>query len=209
MLQNGIAKSVLNRLPLYLEYLIDLKEIEGYTGYVSATKIATDLELGEVQVRKDLAFVCKSGKPKLGYNLDALTERIKEYLGCNEPKKAIIVGLGKLGSALFGYEGFEKYGIYIVEGFDLENKEYEHIPIKKFNKENLKEFLKNESIDIGIICVPKNVAQEVCDILVEMNISAIWNFAPIRLKVPKNVLVQNENLAYSLSVISSIITNKQ
>ena len=196
MLQNGIAKSVLTRLPLYLEYLIDLKETEGYSGYISATKIAMDLELGEVQVRKDLSFACGNGKPK-------------DYLGCRQRKNAIIIGVGKLGSALLGYRGFERYGIHIIAGFDLKDKiEENESLVKEFTEKNVLEVFENNLIDIGIICVPKKFAQEVCDILVKMKIKAIWNFAPTRLKVPKNVLVQNENLAYSLSVVSSIINNK-
>ena len=209
MLQNGIAKSVLTRLPLYLEYLIDLKETEGYSGYISATKIAMDLELGEVQVRKDLSFACGNGKPKLGYDLVALIEKIKDYLGCRQRKNAIIIGVGKLGSALLGYRGFERYGIHIIAGFDLKDKiEENESLVKEFTEKNVLEVFENNLIDIGIICVPKKFAQEVCDILVKMKIKAIWNFAPTRLKVPKNVLVQNENLAYSLSVVSSIINNK-
>lgn len=209
MLQNGIAKSVLTRLPLYLEYLIDLKETEGYSGYISATKIAMDLELGEVQVRKDLSFACGNGKPKLGYDLVALIEKIKDYLGCRQRKNAIIIGVGKLGSALLGYRGFERYGIHIIVGFDLKDKiEENESLVKEFTEKNVLEVFENNLIDIGIICVPKKFAQEVCDILVKMKIKAIWNFAPTRLKVPKNVLVQNENLAYSLSVVSSIINNK-
>ena len=209
MLQNGIAKSVLTRLPLYLEYLIDLKETEGYSGYISATKIAMDLELGEVQVRKDLSFACGNGKPKLGYDLVALIEKIKDYLGCRQRKNAIIIGVGKLGSALLGYRGFERYGIHIIAGFDLKDKMEENESlVKEFTEKNVLEVFENNLIDIGIICVPKKFAQEVCDILVKMKIKAIWNFAPTRLKVPKNVLVQNENLAYSLSVVSSIINNK-
>ena len=209
MLQNGIAKSVLTRLPLYLEYLIDLKETEGYSGYISATKIAMDLELGEVQVRKDLSFACGNGKPKLGYDLVALIEKIKDYLGCRQRKNAIIIGVGKLGRALLGYRGFERYGIHIIAGFDLKDKiEENESLVKEFTEKNVLEVFENNLIDIGIICVPKKFAQEVCDILVKMKIKAIWNFAPTRLKVPKNVLVQNENLAYSLSVVSSIINNK-
>ena len=209
MLQNGIAKSVLTRLPLYLEYLIDLKETEGYSGYISATKIAMDLELGEVQVRKDLSFACGNGKPKLGYDLVALIEKIKDYLGCRQRKNAIIIGVGKLGSALLGYRGFERYGIHIIAGFDLKDKiEENESLVKEFTEKNVLEVFENNLIDIGFICVPKKFAQEVCDILVKMKIKAIWNFAPTRLKVPKNVLVQNENLAYSLSVVSSIINNK-
>lgn len=209
MLQNGITKSVLTRLPLYLEYLIDLKETEGYSGYISATKIAMDLELGEVQVRKDLSFACGNGKPKLGYDLVALIEKIKDYLGCRQRKNAIIIGVGKLGSALLGYRGFERYGIHIIAGFDLKDKiEENESLVKEFTEKNVLEVFENNLIDIGIICVPKKFAQEVCDILVKMKIKAIWNFAPTRLKVPKNVLVQNENLAYSLSVVSSIINNK-
>lgn len=206
MLQNVTIKSVVKRLPMYLDYLLDTKEQDSNIKYISSKKISDDLALGEVQVRKDLSLISGKGKPKIGYDIESLTNTIGMYLGCNQKKKAILIGAGKLGKALLNFEEFTRYGIEIVTGLDL--KEFEQgstIPILKFNEENLQRIFCENKIDIGIICVPKQEAQHVCDILVNNGIKAIWNFAPMVLKVPKDVLVQNENLAYSLSIVSSII----
>lgn len=206
MLQNATSKSILNRLPIYLDYLINVVNKEENVKYISSKMISNELELGEVQVRKDLAIVCGTGKPKIGYDVNILTEKIKEYLGCHYHKNAIIIGVGKLGSYLIEHEDFERYGIKILAGFDLvEKDDICNIPIKKFNIENLEKLVKENKIDIGIICVPKEDAQTVCNILIKYNIHAIWNFAQVKLNVPKNIFVQNENLTYSLSVVSSII----
>lgn len=206
MLQNVTIKSVVKRLPVYLEYLYDLMLKDSSIKYVSSKKISDDLFLGEVQVRKDLSLISGKGKPKIGYDIENLVNTIESYLGCNRKKKAILVGAGKLGSALLNFEEFTRYGIEIIAGFDLKDSNYEDkIPVIEFKSENIENMFKNNIIDIGIICVPKNVAQEVCDILVANGVKVIWNFAPMVLKVPKNILVQNENLAYSLSVVSSVI----
>ena len=206
MLQNATSKSIFNRLPIYLDYLINVINDKDDIKYISSKMISNELEFGEVQVRKDLAIVCGNGKPKIGYEINLLTEKIKEYLGCHYHKNAIIIGIGKLGSYLMEHEDFERYGIKILSGFDLVEKEdIRNIPIRKFNIENLENLVKDKKIDIGIICVPKEEAQTVCNILIKYNINAIWNFAPIKLNVPKNIFVQNENLTYSLSVVSSII----
>ena len=206
MLQNVTIKSVVKRLPMYLDYLLDTKEQDSNIKYISSKKISDDLSLGEVQVRKDLSLISGKGKPKIGYDIESLTNTIGMYLGCNQKKNAILIGAGKLGKALLNFEEFNRYGIEIVTGFDL--KEFEKtdtIPIRKFNEENLQQIFNENKIEIGIICVPKQEAQQVCDILISKGIKAIWNFAPTVLKVPKDVLVQNENLAYSLSIVSSII----
>ena len=206
MLQNITIKSVVKRLPIYLDYLRDVTKKETSIKYISSKKISDDLELGEVQVRKDLSLISGKGKPKIGYEIEALTSTIESYLGCNQIKKAILIGVGKLGSALLNYEGFRTYGIEIVCGFDRQkDTSIQNIPVKELCNENLNKIFSENQIDIGIICVPKNEAQAVCDILVSFGVCAIWNFAPVLLKVPKNVLVQNENLAYSLSIVSSVI----
>ena len=207
LLQHAVAKTLLYRIPMYLEYLMDIHENEPSLSHISSKKISTDLELGEVQVRKDLSKVCDKGKPKIGYNVLELITHLQDYLGCNQIQYAIVIGVGKLGSAIYHYDGFKKYGIEIVAGYD--KKENDIPNIQFFSKENVMKVFQTHRIEIGIICVPKEEAQEVADVLVSLGIKAIWNFAPIRLKVPKHIFVQNENLAYSLSIISSIINHSQ
>ena len=112
-----IPKATLGRLPQYLQYLKSLPKIAGAT--ISATAIAKGLSLGDVQVRKDLAAVSGAGKPKVGYELEALINDIERHLGYNKLTNAVLVGAGKLGRALLDYDGFEEYGVRIIAGFDL------------------------------------------------------------------------------------------
>ena len=111
-----ISLATVQRLPIYLDFL---KNIESKSEFISATTIASALGFGEVQVRKDLASVCSSGKPKIGYHVEELVAQIEKYLGYNHTNNAIIIGAGKLGRALIGYDGFSRYGLNIIAAFDV------------------------------------------------------------------------------------------
>lgn len=203
-----ISLQTLKRLPSYLQYLRSLSKDN--VKYISATSIAQALELNDVQVRKDLASVSDKGKPKMGYALVDLITDIESFLGYDNVQSAVLVGAGNLGRALLCYEGFSKYNLDIVAAFDkneeiigskIKNK---HVfPLNKLN--NLCERMK---IKIGIIAVPECEAQEVCDLLIDSGILAIWNFAPVKLNVPKEVLVQNENIGNSLAILSKHLREK-
>ncbi|MBQ7976081.1 MAG: redox-sensing transcriptional repressor Rex [Clostridia bacterium] len=198
----SIPKATLGRLPLYLEYLRNLSESHRT---ISATAIANGLSLGEVQVRKDLAAVSGAGKPKVGYECDKLISDLERHLGYEKLTNAVLVGAGKLGRALLDYDGFEKFGVKIVAGFDCKERVIQMgdtsksiLPIK-----NLKSYCKENEVKLGIITVGQASAQDVCDKLVECGITAIWNFAPCILKVPSGVLLKQENLALSLAHLKS------
>lgn len=201
MERKEVSKSVLKRLPGYLSYLKSLPE--GTATYISATSLANALGMGEVQVRKDLAMVSDGGRPKIGYLRESLMEDISQFLGYDNTNEAILVGAGKLGQALLGYVGFDAYGLNILAGFD-ENPASDNAlggkPILPMDE--LESFCRNNKILMGIITVPAAVAQQVCDRMIGCGIKAIWNFAPIHLDVPDNILVQNENMATSLAVLS-------
>jgi len=190
------------RLPSYLSYLKSLPE--GDNEYVSATTVAMALGLNDVQVRKDLACVSKKGRPKLGYVTEELIKDIESFLGYDDLNDAIIVGAGRLGGALMSYDGFKEYGLNIVAAFDVdESKVGTEICGKKvLPMDKMAELCERMKIRIGIITVPAHAAQMVCDMLVKSGIYAIWNFAPTHLKVPDNILVQQENMAASLAVLS-------
>ena len=197
MERKEISKAVLKRLPGYLSYLKGLD-----VQYISATAIATALNMGEVQVRKDLAAVSDGGRPKIGYERLSLMEDISSFLGYDNATDAILVGAGKLGQALLGYSGFEAYGLNILAAFDtapaateIEGKPVMHIS-------SLPEFCNRRNVLMGIITVPVDAAQTVCDRLIDCGIKAIWTFAPTHLEVPDGILVQNENMATSLAVLS-------
>lgn len=202
MEKTSVSKATFGRLP---EYLRMLREISPETvPYISATTIAKKLNLGEVQVRKDLASVSGAGKPKLGYETVELIEKIEQCLGCDKLTPAVLIGAGKLGRALLHFSEFEKYGVKIIAAFD-QNEETinfggktEILPMARFDQ-----FCKDKQIRLGIITVGEGSAQEVCNQMVKAGITAIWNFAPCRLNVPSGVVLQNENLALSLARLNS------
>lgn len=201
MERKEISKAVLKRLPGYLAYLKNMPE--GSPPYISATALANALGMGEVQVRKDLAMVSDGGRPKIGYLRERLTDDISQFLGYDNTTDAILVGAGKLGQALLNYSGFDAYGLNILAAFDI-NPPTSHMeggrPILPM--EQMEWFCRSNKVLMGIITVPARYAQEVCDRLIACGIKAIWTFAPVHLEVPDHILVQNENMATSLAVLS-------
>ena len=198
-----ISRLTLQRLPFYLHHLKNLKGEA--TDYISATAIADALKLNNVQVRKDLAAISSSGRPKVGYKTSDLITEIEDFLGYNKQTRAVLVGAGKLGKALLDYDGFKEYGLDIMAAFDsnldvidVDNPKRPILPL-----EALQKYCHLKGIEIGIITVPARSAQQVCDLLVKCGIMAIWNFAPVHLIVPEQVLLQNENMASSLAVLST------
>ena len=201
MERKEISKAVLKRLPGYLSYLRSIPE--GNSPYISATALANALGMGEVQVRKDLAMVSDGGRPKIGYLRESLIEDISQFLGYDNTTDAVLIGAGKLGQALCGYSGFSAYGLNILAAFDAKpSTEATREGTKIYPMEHLQHFCKANKVLMGIITVPVPYAQEVCDQLIECGVKAVWNFAPTHLDVPDNILVQNENMATSLAVLS-------
>ena len=201
MERKEISKAVLKRLPGYLTYLKSLPE--GTATYISATALANALGMGEVQVRKDLAMVSDGGRPKIGYLRSGLIDDIEQFLGYDNTTDAVLIGAGKLGQALLGYIGFGAYGLNILAAFDANpvgSQTDDGKPILHISE--LESFCKTHKVLMGIITVPAAHAQEVCDQLIACGIKAVWNFAPTHLDVPSNILVQNENMATSLAVLS-------
>ena len=159
--------------------------------------------MGEVQVRKDLAIVSDGGRPTIGYLRESLITDIEQFLGYDNTTDAVLIGAGKLGLALMGYSGFEEYGLNIHAAFDTSptlEKTEDGQPIYHISK--LEHFCKVHKVLMGIITVPAAHAQEVADRLIACGVKAIWNFAPVHLDVPEHILVQNENMATSLAVLS-------
>ena len=196
-----ISKSVLKRLPGYHAYLKSIQNPD--SPYISATAIANALNMGEVQVRKDLAMVSDGGRPKVGYIREHLIEDIEQFLGYDNTTDAILVGAGRLGQALLGYSGFEEYGLNILAAFDIrpETKSKDSgKPILPLDQ--MVSFCREHKILMGIITVPTEFAQEACDRMIQAGIKAIWTFAPTHLDVPDHVMVHNENMANSLAILS-------
>lgn len=195
-----VSVNTLQRLPTYLNYLKSLDE----NGNISSTEIAKALGLNDVQVRKDLSAVSSGGRPKVGYNVKGLILDLKEFLGYNAVNDAVMVGCGNLGRALMSYRGFREYGLRIVAGFDISEdlvgKEVSGKPI--FPLDSLPDYCCQNGVKIGVIATPAQSAQKACNLLMEGGIKAVWNFAPAHITVKAGVLVQNENMACSLALLS-------
>ena len=188
-----IAK-VISRLTLYHSILTELEE-EGIDT-VSSPQIAELLKIDDSQVRKDIKFLGKSGKTKVGYRVTEVRKLIEKTLGFEKTKDAFVVGAGNLGLALAKYDDFKYYGFNILALFDndpikiditVNNKQVFHIA-------KLPDLTRRLNVEIAILTVPKNFAQDTADYLVASGIKYIWNFTPTVLKLPDNVQVWNENL---------------
>ena len=201
MEKKTISKAVLKRLPGYLAYLKGMPE--GTATHISATALANALGMGEVQVRKDLAMVSDGGRPKIGYLRENLIDDIEQFLGYDNTTDAVLIGAGKLGQALMAYKGFDEYGLNILAAFDAApsmEKTEEGKPI--YHIEKLAGFCRTHKVLMGIITVPAEAAQSVADLLIAGGIKAIWNFAAVHLDAPDNILIQNQNMATNLAVLS-------
>lgn len=204
----SIPKATLGRIPRYLSYLKELSPDK--EPYVSATAISKALMLGEIQVRKDLALVSGIGRPRLGYETAVLIEQLEDCLGYKQLTSAVLVGAGKLGSALLQYGGFEHFGVKITAAFDRNDRVISTdsktpiLPMEQFDA-----FCKEHHILLGIITVGEGAAQEICDRMIQSGIKAIWNFAPCKLRVPEDVLLQSENLALSLAHLRNQLSHNR
>lgn len=199
-----IPLKALQRLPMYLQLLKEKRQKKQI--YTASSALAAELGLTEIQVRKDLATVSKSGKPKVGYVIVDLIRDIEKALGYDNVHDAVLVGAGKLGRALMDYQGFREYGLNIVAGFDIKATGLETEAGKPiYPMDKLEDLCKRLQIHMGIITVPADAAQEVCDQLVNAGIVAIWNFAPAHIWTPDDIYVKSENMASSLAVISNYL----
>jgi redox-sensing transcriptional repressor len=201
---NVVTTQALRRMPYYIQQLKALKDRNINT--VSAPMMAELLNLNEVQVRKDFAAVSYSkGKPKTGFSVIELLNSMEDFMGYHNADEAVIVGAGSLARAIISHEGFQSYGLKIVAAFDVKADciGTEINGIKILSADKISNLCRRMKIHIGIITVPAQQAQVVCDQLVAGGVLAVWNFAPVHLSVPDHILVQNENLAASLAVLSN------
>ena len=201
--EEKISKASIARMPLYLHYLQE--ESSKGAQYISSTVIAQNISVSSVLVRKDLALVSsEAGRPRLGFAVSRLIVDIEKFLGYNQLSDVVIVGAGGLGRAFLGYEGFKNNGLNVVAAFDVSEK---LVGMQIAGKtvlpmRDLKAFVQEHEIKIGIITVPKHAAQEVVNMLVDAGVKAVWNFAPAPLRVPKDIVLKTEDLAASLAMLA-------
>ncbi|MDR1041139.1 MAG: redox-sensing transcriptional repressor Rex [Deltaproteobacteria bacterium] len=194
-----------------LSYLRLIKQRPpGSPDNISSAVIAQALGLNDVQVRKDLASVSSGGKPKIGYITKDLIADLEHFLGHDNCSEAVMVGAGNLGRALISYENFENYGLKIIAAFDNDpgvvGTTFKGIDI--FSAERIPDLCRRLKIHIGIIAVPAASAQEACDLLLEGGVVAVWNFAPVNLKVPDPAVVRNEDMGAALALLMKSLKEK-
>ena len=204
-----VSLKQIERYPVYLNVLLSLRNIG--INKVNSRQLADALGVSEEQVRKDLQIVSPySSKPGCSRDVNLLINHLKDYLGYNTVNRAVLVGVGHLGSALLSFKGFDDYGLDIVAGFDVDPSITGELVNDKpvFSIFNLDNKIKELDVEVAIIATPKEAAQEVVNKLINSGIKAIWNFVPVHLDVPSDVIVENMDLARSLAVFFHRINKK-
>lgn len=205
---DAIPLLTLKRLPKYLESLYRFKRAG--LKMVSATKIAVFTDVHMTQVRKDLSYTGVVGTPKIGHKIDELIIAIEECLNWNDVSSCFLVGVGHLGKALMGYQELHKKGLRIIAAFDakpeLGGTFYQGIQI--YPMEKFTNLLSRLHVHIGILTVPAEHAQEIAELMVANGVIAIWNFTPVHLDLPEDIIVENVDMSSSLAVLSRRVAEK-
>lgn len=205
----NISMAVIRRLPKYHRYLGDLldKDIQR----ISSKELSDIIGFTASQIRQDLNNFGGFGQQGYGYNVEALYNEIGKILGLDKKYNAILIGAGNLGQAIANYSGFRKAGFEIKALFDA-NPRMIGLKIRDFeilDSQEIESVVEENEIDIAILCIPKNGAQETVNRLVSVGIKGVWNFAPIDLEVPDGVIVENVNLTESLFTLSYLMKESE
>lgn len=204
---SNVSLSVIKRLPKYYRYLEVINE-KGIVR-VSSKELSQITGLTASQIRQDLNHYGCFGQQGYGYNVKELMEELAKIIGVDKEYSMLIIGFGNIGHALYKYTGFKalNYNIHAIFDKDYENLSNEDV--KVYPIDDLKTYLKENKIDIGIITTPKDGAQEICDILCEGGIRGIWNFAPVDLKTKNDVVIENVHLDESLFTLTYFINKPE
>ena len=196
-----LPEPTLRRLPWYLAYVGLLKE-RG-VDYVSSTQISKEINVDASMIAKDLSFLNIKGKTRIGYEVAVLEHELQDFLGFKRGHNAVMIGVGSLGASLIQDSGLVNYGLRIVAGFDINpdvvDTDICGVPIYDMNR--FAQLIPSLKADIGIIAVPIHVAQEVCDIMVDAGIKALWNFTPFRITAPEDIVITNTSIYAHLAVM--------
>lgn len=201
-----IPRIVISRLFKYHRYL---QRIVPYKERISSSELSKYVEISSALIRHDLCYFGKYGKKGYGYNVKYLYDEVGNVLKLNKIHTAVIIGAGNLGLALCKYYGLGNYNIEIKGLFDINPKIIgtKILDIQVQEVDFLPEFLKDNAIDIGIVCVPATAAQNICDVLSSGDVQGIWNYANIDVNSPNTTIIRNEHLSDSLAVLVCKMNN--
>jgi AT-rich DNA-binding protein len=204
-----VPEPTLRRLPWYLSNVKLLKK-RGEK-FVSSTQISKEINIDASQIAKDLSYVNVSGRTRVGYEVDSLIGVLENFLGFTNIHKAFLFGVGSLGGALLGDSGLTHFGLEIVAAFDVNpdkvGKSINEIPI--FHSNQFMEKMQQYDVNIGVLTVPIEIAQQITDAMIDGGIKAVWNFTPFRIRVPENIVVQNTSLYAHLAVMFNRLSFNQ
>lgn len=208
-LRDLIPEPALRRLPWYLAYVSLLRQ-RGVE-YVSSTGISRGINVDASQIAKDLSFLDIKGKTRIGYEVKLLEHKLEEFLGFRRRHNAAIVGVGSLGRALMSDSGLANYGLEIVAGFDVSpaligTSTPQGLPI--YDVAELATRTRQLEVEIGIVTVPVEYAQEAADEIIAAGMKAIWNFTPYRIMAPDDVVISNTSIYAHLAVMYNRMLSK-
>ncbi len=203
-----ISTQTIRRLPQYLRIFYDLHAYG--RELVSSTTLAEETHLLPIVIKKDLQAVGVPSKLRAGFKVAGAIEVIEEFLGWNNLNKAFLVGVGHLGAALLGFDGFKNHGLEIVAAFDTHPEKVGNkvhgIPV--YHTAQLAGVIEEKNLKIAVLTVPATSAQGITDTLIKAGIKAIWNFAPVNLAVPADVVVQKEDISSGLAELCAKLKSK-
>jgi len=199
---SNLISPTIKRLPSYLIIIEDA--LRAGEQFISGTQIAKELDLDPIQVRKDITQTKAVGIPRRGFKVKDLVKSINEYLNWSDKKNAVIIGAGNLGSALMGYQVFRHHQLHIVAAFDTDRKKTTKKVhgISVFHSKTLCRFVTTHTVNLAILTVPSNQAQQVTNMITQCGIRVIWNFTNIRIRVQDPVIVWKEDLSSGYAMLS-------
>ncbi len=206
---SNISMAVIRRLPKYFRYLSDLSE-KG-VNRISSKELSQITGFTASQIRQDLNNFGGFGQQGYGYNVSGLRDAIASIIGLDKSYRVVIAGAGNMGSAIANYGGFHTAGFEVLALFDTQEeligKEVGGKPIHDIRE--LGTFIDDHHIEIIVISTPKHAAQGIADIAVSQGVKGIWNYAPVDIRVPEDVVVENVHLNESLFTLSYLMKEKQ
>ncbi len=199
-------EAVVSRLPQYVRALGSL--LEGGTEVISSQQLGERTQITPAQIRSDLHHFDRFGKTSRGYNVKHLLERLKLILGLNTNWNMALLGVGRLGQAILGYPGFTSEGFHLVAAFDdnptVVGLQVEGITVRPI--EELDQVVREQNINIAILAVPREHAEEVIDRLIECGVRAILNYAPIMPKAQQGMKIANIDPVLALQSMTYYLT---
>jgi redox-sensing transcriptional repressor len=203
-----VSIAVIRRLPRYYRYLSDLLKMD--ITRISSRELAERMGITASQIRQDLNCFGGFGQQGYGYNVESLYNEIGKIIGINNKYQTIIIGAGNMGQALANYANFEKRGFKLIGIFDISpkviGKKIKDIEIMDYN--TIEEFIKNNRVDIAMIAVPYEATPEVAEKVAFLGVKGLWNFSPMDLKLPYDVVIENVHLSDSLMVLGYKLNEK-